>query len=314
MTAPQAPFPLWVAVVYHGYGGKAKMRRSAQGVHVQRRNEYWDYWLATQLTPLRYVQAGQTPVIAIRELWGASQVLAQIIDSGFAGLELCHQQVSHLKKLVDAAMPQQQDPQDRTLKPWEVQPIRQALDALETALSIQFVQVVTYRVTPKGTHDVAKLIETPQETFGRYWRGMTPIAQGDWASGARCLAFELPTACGFHVVRAMEAVVVDYLKRLNKTPQGRDLGHYVELMREIGTPGEAVDIVEQIRKHHRNPLMHPEDVLDVPMAMSLYDLCRAAIISIVSKMADQGLVSITEPGEQGELALAQAATAALPAG
>ena len=92
----------------------------------------------------------------------------------------------------------------------------------------------------------------------------------------------------------MEAVVVDYLKRAGKIPVKRDLGHYIDLMNALNTADESIDIVEQIRKHHRNPLMHPEDVLDVPMAMSLYDLCRAAIVSTVLEMEKRKLVSLEE--------------------
>lgn len=271
------------------------------------RNEYWDYWLATQLTPLRSIKADDTALEVYIASWRADEALDSIINTGFTGLLLCRDQVVRLKTALDAWMPKRDQEWNREAKisTWQVTTITAALDALETALSIQFSQVNTYRVTSKGTHDVRKLIDTPEETFGKYWIGLSKVAQEDWRSGARALAFELPTACGFHVVRAMEAVVVGYLKLIEVTPEQRDLGHYVELMKKNKVSGEAIDIVSQIRKHHRNPLMHPQDTLDVPMAMSLYDLCRAAIVSLVVDMASRGL---TLPGEgQGTLPLVEAA-------
>jgi hypothetical protein len=267
----------------------------ARGGAMERRNEYADYHLGTQLALLRFLREDQDAFDALNIIFPAWKALNEITVSHYSGMTLCVEQINGLLSAVKALLPSK-DQIERKLTSYEVVGVQQALNALETALSIQFSQVNTYRVTPKGTHDVKILIEASYETFGRYWYGMSELARGDWQSGARCLAFELPTACGFHVVRAMEAVIVDFLNRTDKTPSRRDLYHYVQLMRELGTSEEATDLVEQIRKHHRNPLMHPEDVLDVPTALSLYDLCRAAIVSIVAEMERRDLVSIEDQG------------------
>lgn len=264
---------------------------------MERRNEYWDYWMGTQFTPLRHVETDKTGSDVILLTYQAWQTIISIENGNYVGLELCYNQIIQLKNVVARFMPSG-DLWQKKISQFDIAMLRDALNAFETSLSIQFNQVNTYRVTAKGTHDPRKLIESSWETFGSYWKGMSAIAQGDWVSGANCLAFALPTACGFHVVRAMEAVTVDLLKRLGKVPAKRDFGHYVELMREAKVSAEAIDIVDQIRKHHRNPLIHPEDVLDIPMAMSLYDLCRAAIVSLIADMSSRNLVDLGDKGQQ----------------
>ena len=45
-----------------------------------------------------------------------------------------------------------------------------------------------------------------------------------------------------------------------------------------------------MKDNYRNPLMHPEDTLEVPDAISLFCLCQSAIEALVKEMKAKGLI------------------------
>jgi hypothetical protein len=168
--------------------------------------------------------------------------------------------------------------------------IREAGKAFDTALSLQFDHLDVYRVMPKGTHDTRKLIEHPNLAFGSLWPHVVKLAQTDWTAASRCLAFDLATACGFHAIRAMEAQVLGYLKTRNVSPKKRDLGHYVDLLREERAAKEATNLVDHLRANHRNPLMHPEDNLEITEALTVFDLTKGTIIYLIHDAQTRGMI------------------------
>jgi len=170
--------------------------------------------------------------------------------------------------------------------------LREAAIAFDTALSIQFDHLDTYRVMPKGTHDTRKLIESSELAFENSWKYLTPVAQLDWQSGSHCLAFNLTTACGFHCLRALEGMAINYMTlSYLPRPKQRDLGLYITWLKRLGASEQATELIEHIRKHHRNPLMHPEDTLDIPQALALFDLSKSAITFLIRDMLSAGLVA-----------------------
>jgi hypothetical protein len=262
---------------------------------VIRVREYYNFWLGTRLGHVDELRVGISRLQVARILFPIGDALNKFLQDTTAPMPMCAGSGADLWAKIVALMPDPatfdaSKPDDWKLSLPDLMGIRETCKAFDVALSIQFDHLDTYRVMPKGTHDTRKLIEHPEMAFEGLWGHMRPLAQEDWASGSRCLAFDLPTACGFHVIRSMEATVVQYLD-LKKIPHPkRDLGEYVRLMRSAGVPDDATDIVEQIRKHHRNPLMHPDDVLDVSEAMAIFDLTKTAQIYVIKHMLSAGLI------------------------
>jgi hypothetical protein len=52
-------------------------------------------------------------------------------------------------------------------------------------------------------------------------------------------------------------------------------GEYITLLKAHGANVAVSDTLESIRKNHRNPLMHPEDTLDIHGAISLFSICQS---------------------------------------
>jgi hypothetical protein len=153
-----------------------------------------------------------------------------------------------------------------------------------------------YCVSDKGILSTPKLVNKAEEMFGERTASRLPsVAIEDVRSAGRCLAFNLPTASGFHIIRALEAIVVDYIiKVTGEKPIKRDLGAYIKTLENLDEPAskDVTSVIDQIRRLHRNPLMHPEDVLEPDEALDLFLLCRSAINATVSDMDKRGLFGL----------------------
>jgi hypothetical protein len=117
----------------------------------------------------------------------------------------------------------------------------------------------------------------------------------DVQEAGRAIAFDLPTAAGFHISRALETVVLMYFPVLDLEPleeTQRSLGKYINLLKGQKVCGQQIDPVDVIndritgllgyfKDEFRNPLMHPELLLDDDEALDLFQ----AALSAISMMA-----------------------------
>lgn len=176
--------------------------------------------------------------------------------------------------------------------------IRGQITTFKSLLLPQWKRIHAYRVTARGLLDPAVLIEKPQDQFSEdQWGYVSDIARSDWNSACRCLAFDLPTASGFHVLRCVEAVALSYLDKLGvpKPVHHRDLGSYLELLKQSGASPKKVEAGHLIRLLYRNPLMHPDDTLTLREAMNLLTVCGAIIQSLLDDMQSKGLFDPPKP-------------------
>jgi hypothetical protein len=116
----------------------------------------------------------------------------------------------------------------------------------------------------------------------------------DYRSATRCFAFSLPTAAGYHAARAMESVVETYFQTFMNKPGATKTGwkDYVIELRKLHTrkpkPKHLPDnrtlyAIDEVREHHRNPLMHPREVLSDTDADMILTVAKAAMV----KMAEE---------------------------
>ena len=109
----------------------------------------------------------------------------------------------------------------------------------------------------------------------------------------RCLAFERSTASGFHILRAVELTIRHYLGAIpgfTMPPLNRqNWGEFLKLLQGNGAPKEVTDALQNIKDNYRNPLMHPEDVLELRQAIALFSVCQGMIEILVENMKKRGL-------------------------
>ena len=96
----------------------------------------------------------------------------------------------------------------------------------------------------------------------------------------RCLAVSIPIAVGFHIYRAIEAIIVDeYFPLLGiEKPSSRNLGEYIRLLKEHGIDEKVTASLFHIKSHYRNPISHPEEFWDQPKANGAFGLAVSIII------------------------------------
>jgi hypothetical protein len=146
-----------------------------------------------------------------------------------------------------------------------------------------------YIVSEKGGFNTTNLIANAYLVFPGDLFPKVPEAIPDIQQATRCLAYELPIACGFHLHRANESVLHRYYDAVTggkSRPTGRNIGDYLQMLRVHGA-GEAkiMAALRDLKDLHRNPLIHPEDSLEsVEEAISLLGLVRSVMSSMLKEI------------------------------
>ena len=171
---------------------------------------------------------------------------------------------------------------DRSITHEEVTSIIHGKEKFEKSFEREHRNLSVFTVTPKGLYDVRLLIEKAERKFGDQTRSVfTEQVIYDLQQSGRCLAFEVPTAMAFHVMRATESLIKNYYEVLAGKPWPhvqRDWGKYIAELEQF----PDVDLVitgrlKEIKNLNRNPLIHPEDVVSLEEAPIIFDLCNGVI-------------------------------------
>lgn len=260
-----------------------------EGGNVQRITVSWWYQLGTAIRPLRDLTNEQKAL----PVFMATSVAKPWVDyvASMTALPTTRTAAIALSQAIDAAMKSAAENFQGEIGLDTAFVLRDAVSKFETILQAELAQLDTYYVVPKGNYSTASLIDAADAgLIGSYDEAVVPAAARlEMRSWGRCFAFNLPTASGFHILRATEIVVRNYITRLSPKQElpdsARSWGKYVEILKKLGAEDRVVHALDQIRELHRNPLMHPEDVLDLAGADALYGLAKSVIVAIASDLA-----------------------------
>ncbi len=179
-----------------------------------------------------------------------------------------------------------------------------AIDEFRTVFSAELGTSDAYIVSKKGIYSTKDLIERTENALSASLRVfLPPQAITDFKEAGRCLAYDLFTASGFHVLRATDATLRAYYSRfvgVAPKPKARNWGAYTKILRKCAEDKSRalrpdlknLNLIDQIRDLHRNPLIHPEDNLDEDKAVVLFDVCKSAIIAMADEIKTVGDVTI----------------------
>ncbi len=96
------------------------------------------------------------------------------------------------------------------------------------------------------------------------------------------------------MLRSVELTIQQYLTAVPgfvMPPLNRqNWGEYLKLLKENGAGKEVTDHLHNVKDNYRNPLMHPEDVLEMDEAVSLFALSQAMNEMLISDMLKRGLI------------------------
>ncbi len=129
--------------------------------------------------------------------------------------------------------------------------------------------------------------------------GIDAYAQHEIQEAAKCLAFGLPSAAGFHLARGVESVLRRYYDVLSggaprpKLPNGNDVAMFGYIDQVRGwAEAKVVSVLEQFTRLHRNPISHPGAVLEEEEALTLVGITVSTITAMVNDAKSKGHSSL----------------------
>jgi hypothetical protein len=139
-------------------------------------------------------------------------------------------------------------------------------------------KLYVFTVTPKGTRDTAILVESPEDDFTDTQKNILPDQyKYDLKQAARCLVFDIPTACAFHVCRATESLMLAYYDFLSghpwNLPRNRNWDQYIAHLVKEGAPLKITARLNEIKDNDRNAYIHPDKNVTTEEARVIYGLC-----------------------------------------
>ena len=178
--------------------------------------------------------------------------------------------------------------------------VKKLITVLESELAVQPV----YHVWPKRAYDTDVLSMDGARIFSEGIRKRLDDKEVyDITQGCKCLAFEVPTAATFHLLRATESVMRRYYASITgKSPKVtmRNWGAYLKLMKqEPEVDRKVVYALEQIKDLYRNPVIHPETQIELEEALSLLGVVESAISAMFAAMPANALLPTTLTGLLG---------------
>lgn len=239
----------------------------------------WNYiWLGTCVRFLQDVGASYA-------IHGAGKVLNNIellhryLDN--FGLTVSARAARNALHTIETELRDIEDP-DARLTPAQAKTLSESMTTFHATLQAECAGEMAFFVSEKR-YSVEKLLHDCRELIGGEVFDLLPeLAQHDVNEAGRCLAFELPTAAAFHMLRATEEVLRGFYRswvrrnRLNEPWLWKAMVD--DLNRKTTKPPKALlDNLDNIRRSFRNPTNHPEKVYDLDEAQDLFGLSIEAL-------------------------------------
>jgi hypothetical protein len=168
-------------------------------------------------------------------------------------------------------------------------------DPLRTLLHGELAVQSVYHIWPKRAFDTNLMIDKATALFSseiQVW--FTPEETYNIEQAGKCIAFETPTAAGFHLIRAAESVIRRYYTLVVGTEpklKMRNWGVYIRNLKKCGAEPKVIHALEQIKDLHRNPVIHPEIALTLEEAVSLIGITESVISAIFADMKQRGIAN-----------------------
>lgn len=128
------------------------------------------------------------------------------------------------------------------------------------------------------------LLEAPENVLGKgVFDPLTDIAKRDIRESCRCIAFEVPTAAAFHILRCVEECVrILYRtyfprKTVEKKTWGQLTNELKEKARNPRPDQTLLAHLDHVREKFRNPTDHPDKFYDIEEAEDLLHLAADII-------------------------------------
>ena len=169
--------------------------------------------------------------------------------------------------------------------------VRRQLKSFDDAFQFEAERSNVFAVPKVGIYDTLALIERAEECIPKDIRArLSTQAIYDIRQAGKCLAFNIPTAAGMHILKAVESLIREYHSKLAGVvlpAKSRNWGAYIRDLSKHGADPQVVGYLQHIKDFYRNPILHPEVTLTHEQAQSLFNAALSAIVQLDA--AVQGL-------------------------
>ena len=261
---------------------------------MRRVNTYSFFTLGKSLAPLQNLEEATKIVPVLFVLFQARSEVKSLLDSDVVAVRMCRHAAEELTAAISAVAPldfneAMKIDKDKTLDWYPAYRIKQAATKFETVLAEELNIIDTYAVAQKGANSTAELMPNAEIIFPEKVRNkLPPQTIHDIREAGKCLAFETPTASAFHIVRAVESVILAYFAKVtgkHAPTRMRNWGLYIKLLRDSGkSDPKVVNFLEHIKDNYRNPVTHPEAVLTVDDVQVLLGAACSAISQMTATL------------------------------
>jgi hypothetical protein len=246
--------------------------------------------LAETLEPLAVLKPKDTLNDVIFILWSAQTTLELLLSNSVfsANLKSSRQLAVNLIEILKRESDATKD-WDKELGATTIY-IAQAYAHFKTALAAEIGTFPAYFVSQKGSFDTLTLLDEPWRLFPPGLWAKVPEARFDVAEAGKALCYELSTACGVHVFRAVECVLRRYYSEVTggkAHPKVRNIAVYINAMRQAKKGDEKVlGVLAQLSSLHRNPLAHPDAALTMDEAISIVGMAHSAMTAMLRQLPE----------------------------
>jgi hypothetical protein len=245
---------------------------------MNRVNLYDTYLMGKSFRLLEQIQAGVVPANIVSDLMGLQSWLRYLTNNTLLSPGKAHEHATILHSAVSYMLTE-----------WLNEPlseeraiiIKSVFDMLEATLSSEFAKLHTYYIPSVGTFSTDALVNQPEKMFFESANLIPDETLIEIREVGKCLAVSLPTAAGFHLMRAVESLLRHYYEVLSKgasRPARGAMGTYLDAILQLpGGDKELHAALKQIKTFYRDPIAQPTVVLTGPEAISLLGVVQRAI-------------------------------------
>ena len=187
------------------------------------------------------------------------------------------------------------------------------IEAFETVLSNDMPEMSAFAVAQIGILRTDDLINRAYRQIAEPLRLLLQQkAEDDISEAGKCLAFRLSTASSFHACRAIETGIDQYYEALTGetykvSAQGgnNNWGAKTDALVKADAEEKITEFLTHIRKQYRNPVTHPDVVVDEHEAVDLFGASLSAISMMLGATkrlteSKQLLLGLSKDLEEGE--------------
>lgn len=273
--------------------------RCIEGTHMVEVDVYWFYWMSMVIYRLHNIP-DDVPLSAVAGDLGLARVALETF--GEDQLRVFPKTSGAIKEIlacINEILPETKPPvsRARSVTSFEATRLRNSLSALTVFLKDEAKHNYVLCVENQRFLSSYSLIEKIESCFAAdSWELMDKVAKREFEESGKCLALERYTSAGFHALRGVECVIRQYILKLTGTlPKKRDWGHYIEVLKQNGADASLTAVLDNIRTLDRNPLMHPEDWLEIDEAMTIFSISQSAIVRLVAGIKKAPPDPVTAP-------------------